>query len=121
MRPHSKKLVLVLAVTTLLYGCAASVGGSGTTTKGIPLVAEASRVEGDLENITVRIQSPTGLDCSGTYAKSAYKGSTVSFLLSCRDGRKGNALLTKSADTQRAEIAFSLRDGTAGSVKLGGI
>jgi hypothetical protein len=121
MRYNTAKLILALTVTSFLCSCAASVGGSGTTTKGIPLVAEASRVEGDLENITVRIQSPTGLDCSGTYAKSAYKGSTVSFLLSCRDGRKGNALLTKSVDTKRAEVAFSLRDGTAGSVKLGGL
>jgi|GEM_PF-4260719 len=96
-----------------------SVGGSGTTTTGQPLVAEASRVDGDLDNITIRIQSPQGLDCSGTYKKSAFQGSTVSFLLNCRDGQKGNALLTKSFDGQRADVAFSLNDGTSGSVSLG--
>lgn len=117
-----RKTIFALGLAAgILAGCSVPMGGTGETSRGEALSAEA--VLGAGGQNTVTISSLSGWSCSGQYTVTR-KSAVRNFPLSCSNGATGNAVMTVNAPTadlalQRASISFQLSNGERGTVTFG--
>ena len=115
-----KSVLLCVAVLAIVAGCAVTRGGSGTTSKGEPVIGEIWQNDKLDQGFT--ISSVRGWSCTGQLSDKQRKEtvkSTAKVPMTCDNGWTGTGLISVDRLSGKANINFRLSNGTIGNVKIG--